>query len=115
MASGDDRSCRPKDDRCGSMSEMNYTRLGMRQNLSFVDLDSPGVVTLDTSVVFGVLRLRESYDNAEPVRVLPGMAENIIRILIPEDRVEPWGLHDILLKDMATEISPRLRQQISVT
>ena len=107
MASGDDRSCRPKDDCIGSISEMNYARLGTRQNLSFVDLDSPGVVTLDTSVVLGVLRLREFYDDAEPVRVLPGMAENIIRILVPDDRVEPLGFHDILLEDMATEISPR--------
>ena len=41
---------------------------------SYVDLDSPGVVKLDTSVVPDVLGLRAFYDNAELVRVLPGRA-----------------------------------------
>ena len=48
----------------------------------------------------------EFYDDADPVRVLPGMAENIIRILVPDDHAELWGFHDILLEDMANEIVP---------
>ena len=45
----------------------------------FADLESPGVVTPDTSVVPDVLVLNAFYDDAEPVRVLPGKAENIVR------------------------------------
>ena len=80
----------------GSISETNYTGLGMHQSLSSIDLESPGVVTFDTSVVPDVLGLKAFYGDDEPLWVLPGMAENIIRILVPDDRAEPRGFHDIL-------------------
>ena len=36
--------------------------------------------------------------------MLSGRAENIVRVLIPDDCAEPQGFHDILLEDMTTEI-----------
>ena len=46
------------------------------------------------------------YDDAEPVRVLPGRAENIVRVLVPDARAEPRGCHHILLENLMTEIAP---------
>ena len=73
---------------------------------SFVNLDSPGVVALATSVVPDVLGLGAFHDDGALVRVLPGMTENIIQILVLDDRAEPRGFHDILLEDMTTENVP---------
>ena len=50
--------------------------------------------------------LRPFYGHVEPEWVLPGMAENIIRILVPEDHTEPRGFHDVLLENMTTKIVP---------
>ena len=48
---------------------------------SYVNLESPRVVELDTSVVPDFLslraRLRALYDDAEPIRVLPGRARTV--------------------------------------
>ena len=99
MASGDDMSSRPKDDHSG-VNFRNELRRSWNAPKSFVDLYSMGVVALDTSVVPDVLGLKAFYDEAELVRVLPGMAENIIRILIPDDCAEPRGFHDNLLEDI---------------
>ena len=81
----------------GSLSATNYGCRG---------IDSPGIVALDTSVVPDVVGLKAFYANAEPVQVLPGMPKNIIRVLVPDDRTETRGFHDILLEDMTTEIVP---------
>ena len=35
-----------------------------------------------------------------------GKAENIVRVLVPDVRVESRGYHDILLQNMTTEIAP---------
>ena len=61
-------------------------------------------MALDTSVVPDVVGLKAFYANTELVRVLPGMAEKIILVLVLDDRVEPRRFHDILLEDMTTEI-----------
>ena len=37
--------------------------------------------------------------------VLPGRAQNSVRVLIPDDRVAPWGFHDATLVDMVTFLS----------
>ena len=63
-------------------------------------------MAFDTSVVPNVVGLEALYADAEPVRVLPSMAENIIQVLVPDDHVEPQGFHDILLDNMTTEIVP---------
>ena len=64
-------------------------------------LDSPGVVVLDTSVVPDVISLRHVM-----TRVLPGRAQNRVRVLIPDDRMVPWGFHDVTLVDMAGATGP---------
>ena len=46
-----------------------------------VDLNSPGVVVLDTTVVQDVLGLRAFNKEAALVRVLPGASPNIVRVL----------------------------------
>ena len=61
---------------------------------------------LDTSVDPDVLGLKAFYINAEPVRVLPGMAENIMRILVSDDSAEPRGFRNILLEDMTSKNVP---------
>ena len=46
-------------------------------------------------------------EEAVLVRVLPGASPNIVRILIPDDRTEPWGFHDLLIEDLtATKVRP---------
>ena len=77
---------------------MSYRHHGMRQ--SYVNLESPGVVELDTSVVPDVLGLRALYENAEPTRVLPVRAQNSVRVLVPEARAMPMGFHDVTLVDL---------------
>ena len=69
-------------------------------------LDSPGVVVWDTSVVPNVLGLRAHYTEVEPTRVLPGMAQNSVRVLIPDASATPRGFHDVTIVDMAGETGP---------
>ena len=57
MASSDDKSCQPKDGR-SVVNFRNELRWSWNAPKSFVDLESPGVVTLDTSVVPDVLGLK---------------------------------------------------------
>ena len=83
MASGDLRSSQAIDDRSGVNCRNELCR-SWNAPKSFIDLDSPGVVAFGTSVDLDVLGLKAFYVNAEPVRV-PDMAENIIRILVPDD------------------------------
>ena len=64
------------------------------------ELESLGVVKLDTSVVPDVLGLRALYDDAEPIRVLPSRAQNSVRVLVPDARAMPRGFHDVTLLDM---------------
>ena len=63
-------------------------------------------MVLDTNVVPDVLGLNAYRNDAELVRVLPVASPNIIWILVPDDRAEPRGFHDILLRDM-TALSVR--------
>ena len=69
-------------------------------------LESPGVVKLDTSVVPDVLGLRAFYDDAESVWVLPGRAQNSVRVLVPDARVQAQGFHDMKLQDMTNVTGP---------
>ena len=85
MASSDDRSCRPRDDRSGVHFRNEFLKTWNAPK-SFIDKESPGAVTLGTSVVPDVLGPRVFYEDAEPVWVLPSMAENSVRILVPDDR-----------------------------
>ena len=75
---------------------------------SYVNLESPGVVELDTSVVPDVLGLRALYEDAELTRVLPGRAQNSVRVLVPDARSKPRGFHDVTLVtvDMTNVSSP---------
>ena len=67
---------------------------------SYVNLESTGVVELDTAVVPDVLGLRAHYEDAKPTRVLPGRARNSVQILVPNTNATPRGFHDITLVDM---------------
>ena len=73
---------------------------------TYVDLNSPGVVVLDTTVVPDVLGLHAFNEEAALVRVLPGASPNIVRVLVPDDLAEPRGFHDILIEDMSAMIVP---------
>ena len=75
MASGDAGGSRPCDDRSG-VSFRCELQTSWKPSKSYVDLESPGVVKLDSSVVLDVLGRRTFYDDAKPVRVLPGRAQN---------------------------------------
>ena len=106
MAPGDAGGSRPKDIEHSGVNFCDERQTAWNAPKYFADLDSPGVVTPDTSVVPDVLGLKAFYDEAEPVRVLPGNVENIVRVLVPDARAEPRGVHDILLEDRVTEIAP---------
>ena len=104
MASGDAGGSRPRVDhsvsfRCELQTSWNAAD-------SYVNLESSGVVELDTSVVPDVLRLRTLYDDAKPIRVLPGRARNSVRVLVPDARAKPRGFHDVTLLDMTKVTSP---------
>ena len=99
MASGDARGSRPENDLSG-VHFCNKLQISWNVQMSFVDLESLGVEKLDTSVVPYVLGLKAFYDDAEPVRVLPSRAENVVRVLVLDTRVEPRGFHIISLEDI---------------
>ena len=97
MASGDSRS---EADRSG----VNFrVRIQGPWNApdSLVTLDSPGMVVLDTAHVADVLGLRTRDADTELVRVLPGRAQDSVRILIPDANAGASGFHDVTLMDMA--------------
>ena len=98
MASGDAGVSRPRVDHSGSVFAMSYRHHGMRQ--PYVNLESSGVVELDTSVVPDVLGLRALFENAEPTRVLPVRAQHSVRVFVPEARATPMGFHDVTLVDL---------------
>ena len=85
MASGDDQ---PSGDRSGVTFQCEI-RMSWNPPKTYVDLNSPGVVVLDTTVVPDVIGLHAFHEEAALVRVLPGASLNIVRILIPNDRAEP--------------------------
>ena len=85
MASGDGLRGQHKSDRSGVTFQYEL-RKSWNAPKCFVDLDSPGIVVLDITVVLDVLRLNAYRDDAELVWVLPGASPNIIRILVPDDR-----------------------------
>ena len=88
MTSGDAGGSRSRVDRSG-VSFHCELQTSWSAPESFVDLDSPGVVQWDTSVVPDVLSLREFYDDAELVRVLPGRVQNSVRVLKPDANAKP--------------------------
>ena len=105
MASGDAGGSWPLDDRSGVsfICELQTSRNAPK---SYVDLDSPGVVKLDASVIPDVLGLRAFYDDAKPVRVLPGRTQNSVRVPVPDARAKPQGFHDVTLQDMTNVPGP---------
>ena len=67
---------------------------------SKVDLTSPGVVTLDTTVVPDILGLHAFDKWAPVVRLLPGEFSNMVRVLVPDVNAEPVGFHDVLVENL---------------
>ena len=68
-----------------------------------VDLTSPGIVILDTTVVPDVFGLHAFKDEAALIRVLPGDFPKIVRVLVSDDRAEPRGFHDLIEDLSATK------------
>ena len=56
----------------------------------FVNLESLGVVELDTSVVPDVLGQRALNEDAKPTWVMSGRAQNSVRVLVLDARAKPW-------------------------
>ena len=105
MASGKGRGGRPRVDRSGVIFRYEL-QTSWNAPVSFVTLDSPEVVALDTSVVPDVLGLRARYPDAKSTRVLPGRAQNSVRMLVLDARATPRGFHDVTLVDMTGETGP---------
>ena len=105
MASGDVGVSRPRVDRSG-VSFRCELQTSWNVPESYVNLESPGVVELDTSVVPDVLGLRVLYEDAKLTWVLPGRAQNSVRVLAPDTRVKPRGFHDVTLVDMTNVSGP---------
>ena len=74
MASGDAGGSRPRDDHSGVSFRCKHHGTGQSHMWTW----TPWVVVLDTSVVPDVLDLSAFYDDAEPVRVLPGRAQDSV-------------------------------------
>ena len=72
---------------------------------SKVDLTSPGVVTLDTTVVPDVFGLHAFDDRAPVVRVLPGDFLHTVRMLDPDDCANPVGFHDVHVENLSNSLS----------
>ena len=105
MASGDTGGSRPPDGRIGVRFRCKL-QTSWNAPKSYVDLESPGVVKLDTSVVPDVLGLKAFYDDAELVWLLPGRAQNSVQVLILDAIAEPQGFHDVTLQDMTNMTGP---------
>ena len=105
MMSGDAGDSRPRGDRSG-VSFHCELHTSWNAPESYVNLESSGLVELDTSVVPDVLGLRALYEDAKPTRVLPGRAQNSVRVLIPDARAKPCGFHDMMLVDMPDVSGP---------
>ena len=97
MTSGD---VRPTGNRSGITFEYEF-RTSWNPPKVYVDLTSPGVVVLDTTVVPDVIGLHAFHEEAALVRVLPGASKNIVRVLVPDDRTALQGFHDLLIEDLA--------------
>ena len=101
MASGDDRNSQSAGDQ-NSQTFWCEMRLSWDPPKTFVDLTSPGVAVLDTTVGPDVIGLHAFDDEAALVRMLPRDIPNIVRVLVPDDRAEPRGFHDLLLEDLSS-------------
>ena len=68
-----------------------------------VTLDSLGVAVLDTSHVPDVLGLKTRDADVEVIRVLPGRAQDSVRVLITDANVVACCFHDVTMVDMLDE------------
>ena len=72
-------------------------------------------MVLDTNVVPDVIGLHDFHDQAALVRVLPGHSQNIVRVLVPDDRAAPPGFHDLLIDDLSdTKVLPASAGDLTV-
>ena len=111
MASGD---VWPAGNRSGVAFECEF-RTSWNPPKVYVNLNSPGVVVLDTNVVPDVIGLHAFHDQAALVRVLPGHSNNIVRVLIPDDRAVLQGFHDLLINDLSdTKVLPASAGDLTV-
>ena len=101
MASGDGRHSQPAGDRSGKTFWCEM-RTSWYPPKTYVDLTSPRVVVLDTTVVPDVVGLHAYEDKAALFRVLSGDFLNIVRALVPEDREAPCSFHDFLIEDLSS-------------
>ena len=105
MASGDGGGSQPRVDRSG-VSFWCERQTSWNAPESYVNLDSPGEVELDTSVIPDVLGLRALYEDAKLTRVPSGRAQNGVRVIVSDARAKPRGFHDVTLVDMTNVSGP---------
>ena len=76
---------------------------------SKVELDTLGVVNLDTSIMPDVFGLG-AFDRREPVvRVLSGDFSNTVRVLVPDATATPVGFHDVMIENLSSTPDYRTR------
>ena len=76
---------------------------------SKVELDTLGVVDMDTSIIPDVFGLR-AFDRREPmVWVLPGDFSNTVRVLVPDATATPVGFHDVMIENLSNTPDYRSR------
>ena len=66
-----------------------------------MDLTSPGVVVLYTTVVPDVVGLHAFDDRVSVVWMLPGDLRNTVRVLVPDVRADPHGFPDLLIVNLS--------------
>ena len=100
MASVDDRNSELAGDRSGETFWCEMCT-SWDPPKTYVNLASPGVVILDTTIVPDVVGLHAFDDQATLVRVFPDDFPNIVRVLVPDHSAESRGFHDLLLEDLS--------------
>ena len=102
MASGDVGNSQSRGDRSGVRFRCE-PETAWNVPESYVTLDSPGVMMLDTAVVPDVLGFWVRYEDAAAVGVLPGRVQNSVQLLIPDAIAEPRGLHYVTLVNFTNQ------------
>ena len=93
-------SGQPAGDRSGVTFQCDI-RTSWNPSKTYIDLNSPGVVVLDTTIVPDMFGLHDFNDEVVLVWVLTGASPNIVRVLVPDDRTEPRAFHDLLIEDLS--------------
>ena len=83
-------------------SKANRMRRSHDENGSIqMNMYSLGVMDLDLSISPDVFGLR-AFDNKQPVtRMLPGSSPCELRLMIPDDKLDKDGFHDVIIENLS--------------